>query len=82
MAGDRPPSQQAVEASWRFVRTVADERKPERDPEALACRRRAFASEILCWRRALRWVYVVMGLLVLAVILAATLHERLHRAVK
>lgn len=53
--------------------TVADERKPERDPEALACRRRAFASEILCWRRALRWVYVITGLLVLAVILAATL---------
>ena len=53
--------------------TAFDERKPEPDPEALACRRRAFASEILCWQRALRWVSVVIGLLVLAVILAATL---------
>ena len=53
--------------------TATDERKPERDPEALECRRQAFANEVICWRTALRWVYVVIGLLVIAVILAATL---------
>ena len=67
------PSRQAAEAWRRIIVTVPDEPTPQREPEALACRRRAFASEILCWRRALRWVYVVLALLVLAVILAATL---------
>ena len=73
MAEEPRRSQQATEAERRFIVTVAGERKPEDEPEALACRRRAFASEILCLRRSLRWVYVVLGLLVVAVIFAAVL---------
>jgi hypothetical protein len=52
---------------------VTDEGEPGRESEALACRRRGVASEILCLRRALTWVYIVIGALVIAVILAAVL---------
>ncbi len=53
--------------------TVADERKAQRDAEALESRRQAIRNELICYRRSLRWVYVVIALLVLAVILAAVL---------